>query len=276
LKRSLSNIFIRHLLAALCLFVSMIGNGGCQVKVGGKTAEEIFPNPQVAQLADAAARGDVDKVNRLLQAGVPVDGLGDQKSTPLLFALLAHNNAGVEALLKGGANPNHHIESPKEIGGRAIPLLIASTEAVDLMELLLKYGADPNTKVPPGVDGGDRTVGDSLLYKSVMYKPMTEVLVKYGADVNAESRPGRSPAASAAGLGQLDVVEFLLDHGVKDLSSVARALQQRVWSRELEPQRVRILKRLHDQGIEIYASKTTPQTPAYLISPGEWKPRGDK
>lgn len=241
------------------------------MKVGGKTAKEIFPDPQVAELADAAARGNADKVSQLLKAGTLVDGLGDKNATPLVFALLANNAKGVEALLRGGANPNHHIESPNEVGGRAIPLLIVRTKAVDSMELLLKYGGDPNTKKPPRVPQNDRSVGESLLAQAVMYKPMVEVLVKHGADVNAESDAGDNAVRSAAGLGQLDVVEFLLDHGAKDLSGVAQVLQERRWSDDAEAQRIRILERLHAHGVKIYAAKQTPQTPAYLISPGEWK-----
>lgn len=271
MKPGLTRGLIRHVLTALCLFGLLVSSGGCQVKVGGKTAKEIFPDPQVAELADAAARGDADKVNQLLKMGVPIDGLGDKKATPLVFALLANNAKGVDALLKAGANANHHIESPNEVDGRAIPLLIVETKAADLMELLLKYGADPNTKNPPRVTRNDRSVGESLLAQAVMYKPMVEVLVRHGAGVNVESDAGDNAVRSAAGLGQLDVVEFLLDHGAKDLSGVAQVLQERRWSDDAEAQRIRILERLQAQGVKIYAAKQTPQTPAYLISPGVWK-----
>jgi ankyrin repeat protein len=271
LKQVLASGWARQFLVALCLFGLLLNSGACQVKVGGKTAKEIFPDPQVARLADAAAWGDVDTVNQLLKAGVSADGPGDKNATPLLFAMLGNNAQGVEALLKGGANPNHRIESPTEVGGRAIPLLIVRTKAADLMELLLKYGADPNTKNPPKVKQNDWTVGQTLLYQAVMYKPMVEVLVKHGANVNAESDAGDVPVVSAAGLGQLDGVEFLLDHGAKDLDGVAQELQERPWSKDVEAQRIRILERLRAQGVKIYAARQTPQTPAYLISPGEWK-----
>lgn len=62
-----------------------------------------------------------------------------------------------------------------------------------------------------------------------------------------------------------------LDHGANDLSGVAQELQERPWSDDAEKQRIRILERLHAQGVKIYAAKQTPQTPAYLISPGVWK-----
>ena len=262
---------ITFTLIQICIFTLMINTGACQVPKRSKSASEIFSDVKVAALADAAASGKVDEIDRLIKNGVTIDGLSKHGMTPLLFALSKKNLRGAEALLKAGANPNHAIESPSEIGGRPMILLFITTDAVDIVELLLKYGANPNTRNPEKVNGNDFNVGQSLLYQAVMYKPMVNLLVKYGADVNLKSLESESPLASAAGLGQLDVVDFLLDHGANDFDALAQSLQERIWGESIEPHRLAILRRLHKQGVKIYAAEQTPQTPADLISPGKWR-----
>lgn len=257
------------------------------VQLGNKTAADLFQDPQTAALAEAAASGRIAEVQRLVKAGAPVDGLGEQGITPLTFAMLASNLAGMEALLQAGANPNHKIDDKTSAGGRPIILLLARYKAAPQMELLLKYGADPNTREPVKAERASTApyLGDSLLTLSVMNLESVKLLVRYGADVNVTPHPRAhsaghaSAAVVAARLGQFDALEFLLANGATHLDHIAHALQARTWAPFARARRLEILKLLKARGAHIYLAykpsrsphpeNYPPQdTPADMISPG--------
>ena len=284
---------VRKILAGIFLFGSLVGDGGCTVKVANKSAKEMFPEPQVAALADAAANGNVGEVDRLIKTGVHVDGLGYQHTTPLTFAMLAPNLNGMEALLKNGANPNHRMDDPVVFGGLPIILFLPRSNHAPLMELMLKYGANPNTRQPvkKALAKEFPYEGDSLLILSVMSLDNVKVLIKYGADVNLRPQTapnghgGATAATVAAGLGQLDVLDFLLEHGTTvDLDNIADALQGRNWAPAAKAHRIKLLERIHAMGAKIYSAykpmKSTKveayaaqDTPQNLLSPGYYEPK---
>lgn len=190
LRFAVEGVPLGHILG-LILLAAVPRQGVCQVTVAGNTAKEMFPDAEVAKLAEAASRGDVDEVDRLVKAGVPVDGLGADDATPLTFVILTPNVRGLEALLAHGADPNHCIRSNKNAEGRLpIILLVTSRATPDLLEPLLRYGADPNTREPVK-SASFPYRGESLLYRSVGSLENVKVLVRYGADVNL--RPQRQP-----------------------------------------------------------------------------------
>lgn len=256
------------------------------MRVAGRTAKETFANPRVAELALAAAVGDVAAVDRLVKAGVPVDALGVDDCTPLTFALLTPNLRGVEALLRNGANANHAIVSSGNAEGRwPILLMIASRPEPDLLEVMLKFGGDPNTREP--VERREHPYrGDSLLILSVRSIESVKTLVRYGADVNVRPRPeagfgGHSAASVAAILGQFDVVDFLIDHGATELDQVAHELQKRSWPPDVLARRLRTLQKLRGKGARIFGRYKTGEgrivsyhsqvTPPEMLSPGYYE-----
>jgi ankyrin repeat protein len=275
-----TNTIRRQLLqavAGLGLFGLLISTGGCEVKVGNLKAEAIFSDASVAALARAAARGDVSEVNRLIESGVPVDGLGKENWTPLYWAMLANSPSGMEALLKHKANPNHRIQDPQSLGGGfPIVLMLARVDRAPLLELLLKYGANPNTRYPVRVDRKPLFPyeGDSLLIDAAIENQLdnVKVLVKYGADVNLRPQVGDVATEKAAGLGRFEIAEYLLEHGATmHLDTVAHALQNRAWDPRAHPQRIKLLEMLHARGAKIYFNPDNPDTPAHLLSPGTYK-----
>ncbi|MFA9441675.1 ankyrin repeat domain-containing protein [Uliginosibacterium sp. sgz301328] len=235
-------------------------------------------------------------MDQLIRSGVPVDGLGDKLATPLLFALLANNPVGVEALLKRGADPNHRIDGQGLVGGFPIILYLAGTERGNaLLELMLKYGANPDTRYPPSLNDAPekRYEGDSLLIRSVMSLQDVKTIVKYGADINwqphdeSTTSTGGAPAVvEAAGLGQFAVVEYLVEHGARDLDAVAHTLQARAWTEQSLSRRLKILAMVRARGGKIYSGYkpvlrneiTLYQpngTPADWISPGFYRPEAN-
>lgn len=114
----------------------------------GVTAIELFGEPRVAALAEAACAGDVAAVNAAVADGVDpssisvgFDELGG-RVTPLLWAVNCENSRGVEALLRAGADPN------QSTGGRVglTPVLTAARDARNpaILRLLLQNGGNQN------------------------------------------------------------------------------------------------------------------------------------
>lgn len=273
---------------------ALMGNGFRTVKVFDKTAQQIFADARLAALAEAAALGQVAEVQRLVQAGVPVDGPGLERFTPLAFALLAGNAAGVEALLKLGANPNHRKQTQVSVGGVPLILYLQMSQRLDLLELMLRYGADPNSRQPPRKDNFSKHpyAGLSILQACAQQLDHVKLLVKYGADVNFRAQStqtggeGNPAITQAAALGNLAVVEFLLEHGAKvDLDGAASRLQALPVKPAIWPEHVRVLRKLQAKGAKIYKGYrpvTSPETvvnyvnqdlPPELLSEGYYEPK---
>ena len=96
---------------------------------------------------------------------------------------------------------------------------------MDVVELLLKRGADPNG--PAGYEGGGTAI---QLASKGGYLGIVELLLEHGADVNASASKvdGRTPLEGAAEHGRLDMVAFLLEAGAgqsgKDKKDFDRAI----------------------------------------------------
>lgn len=180
---------------AIAAGLAMAGVGGNRLMeqtVDGKTANEVFADPQVAQLARAACAGEVAKVNDLVAHGASPNARGAQGMTPLFWALHCGTPEAVEALLKAGANPN------QAIGTAETPLYRAATyKDPTYLRLMLKYGGDPNT---PLTDG-DTVLGAA--FAAGQYGNQWQnyyALLEVGVDINLPSRTvGMAEFAAAVG-----------------------------------------------------------------------------
>ena len=79
----------------------------------------------------------------------------------------------------------------------------------DVIELLLKRGADANAK---GI-GGRRLLIEAA---RAGLRDAVELLIDYGADVNTISDSGRSALWHAKEQGHTEIVELLRKHGAKE------------------------------------------------------------
>ena len=157
------------LLLLLATLLSGCSPGGGTVRRGRLTynATEVFgaSTPALA-LADAASRGDVEEIGRLIASGVDANTVGQHGITPLWWAGFAKNYEGFTALLSKGANPN-----AQRSEGYPIMYMIAGMSDARFLEVALKHGGDANlrdsessqTPLFPAVERGLQRQVDLLL-----------------------------------------------------------------------------------------------------------------
>jgi len=122
----------------------------------------------------------------LIRAGANAKAANREGSTPLWLASVNGDAAIVEALIKGGADPNEKLPL-----GRS-PLMLASrTGNVDAMKVLLDHGADVNAKETL------RGTTPLMWAADEGHAPAIELLIQRGADIKAQSdlaERGKGPA----------------------------------------------------------------------------------
>ena len=170
--------------------------------------QDIFDDPRVVELADAACRGDALSVRRLLHGGAPLEAKGKKGVTPLVAAIACGNSDGVRALIEAGAQVNVDVEETHS------PLKVAvKHNNLDVVLLILEAGADiyylpkksRNNAIGDAFDVGFAT-GDWTIY---------EYFLKDKIDINRPiSNSGKEDiVAYAASLRRYDKVLELLENG---------------------------------------------------------------
>ncbi len=97
------------------------------------TAKEKFEELQRSTMS-----GLIDVVAALIARGADVNGIGLHGYTPLMWAANRGHTQIAALLLAHGAKVNARVK-----GQRKTPLICAETAPLELVELLLKHGADP-------------------------------------------------------------------------------------------------------------------------------------
>jgi ankyrin repeat protein len=127
-------------------------------------------------LQEAAQRGDVARVARLLGRGADVNGADDDGRTALTAAARSGRLDVARLLLSRGADVN------KAEPWGATPLMLAAAQGWgDEVELLLRHGADARARAPGGMDALATAAagGDARCVR---------LLLSAGADPNAAGR----------------------------------------------------------------------------------------
>jgi ankyrin repeat protein len=182
----------------------------------------------------AAADGNVDAINTLVEAGADFKTPLDSGFTPLLFAVRNGKIPAVQALLKAGADVNEPVKIAANVklpeGERALrtgmnPLQLAVANAhYELASVLLDAGANPNTNelgyMPihmvaytrkPAIGDSDPGPEGSGLMSSLDF---VKKLIAKGADVNA--RMTRRVNLTNTRFNELGATPYLLAAGTAD------------------------------------------------------------
>ena len=133
----------------------------------------------------ATAQGNLSMIKLLLQEGAKISSLNIKKQTPLYLAAKLGNNAAINALLGVQRNLNQLGQDGRTLLSQT---LIYGTDywvVSGLMENLIKYGADVNSR---NLDGTT-----PIFHALTWHESIQKRLIAAGAKVNQRNIEGESP-----------------------------------------------------------------------------------
>lgn len=179
-----------------------------QAKYRGNNArvEELLKTGPRLDIFEAAATGQTARVRELIAGDRSlVNAYAPDGFFPLGLAVFFGNTSTVEVLLQAGADVNQQSRESMKVSS-----LHSATAArrVDLAEMLLVRGANPNSRAEGGVTPLHEVAVTGQL-------EMGALLLKHGADVNATDNSGKTALAHAIS-GKKDAVSaWFRDHGAR-------------------------------------------------------------
>lgn len=232
---------MRAFFIAKVLMLMTMSMAACnEFEVAGKTVSDVFPDPAVADLARAAASGDLNGIDQALAAGADIHATGVDDIYPLMWAMFAQNKDGFNGLLEHGADP---YQAPE--GTYAALELAAGSEDPEYLEILLNRGIDPNKPV-----GDDRK--PPIFTAIIQHRwPQVELLLSSCYNLNWADDYGRTAALEAASISDMKMAVFFLEQGLThNLQRLAWAAEKRIGetSEQYEWQQ-RLIAMLREHGI---------------------------
>jgi ankyrin repeat protein len=186
------------------------------------------PAGGLTPLLYAAREGCAECARLLVDAGADINVGDPENISPLLMAVMNGRFDTASYLIKKGASPNKWdfwgrgpLYMAVDIntiprGGRPDRPSIDETTSLQIIDLLLAAGANPNAQLklaPPFRNvGNDRgldgmlTTGTTPLLRAAkaLDAPAVKALLAHGADIRLANSRGMTPIMAAAGLGSVD------------------------------------------------------------------------
>jgi uncharacterized protein len=210
-------------------------------------AAEVFSAPQVRALAEAAARGNVAVLERLVKEGANINASGIEGVTPAWWAIRNRNKEGFAWLLAHGANPNPEVKSI------TIMEMAAGYDDAGFLEIALRHKPDLNR-------AGSYTARTPL-QTAIAFSARKNFELLLNAGVNIDDDRGQSPLSFAAGQSRYEYVYMMLQAGVDSgrvSSSGLRALAKTVGNCYINPNseayewRERVVRFLRGKEVEVH------------------------
>jgi ankyrin repeat protein len=168
---------------------------------------DVDRSPLGEAMVKFAEAGDIDGLEKLLDAGVDVDTVAPGDGTALIGAARGGQKATVEFLLDRNADPN--VTSR----GDGSPLIAAARNGhAKIVAALLAAGANLDEVVP----GDENPLMQAAAHGQ---EEVVGLLLARGADVNAQSYEDgvlRTPLRLATRNGHAKIVKMLVEAGAKE------------------------------------------------------------
>jgi uncharacterized protein len=185
----------------LVLACACFGSSLCWA--GQMNVREFFKSEAQLSLAEAAAEGHTDELQRLVTAGAQVNAPGAEGMTALYWALSRGSKKGVSWLLEHGADPN--IIFVRD--GTSATSLAAMQHDPWFLKEILAHGGDVNIRNPLN---GRTPLFDALAGGRI---DNARVLISAGADMNTFDHLGLTPLIEAAANQKYELVYDMLVAG---------------------------------------------------------------
>jgi len=202
-------------LSLLTFLLLFTGCGEAPDKPSTKASNE------TQDMLNAAESGDLDAVKKMLNAGAPVNGLGDDRSTALHFAAQEGHVDVAKLLIEKGADINAKDDIDQTPVDRARfwkqEKIIALLESSSIHEAARE--GNLNTVIQQLNTGADvnhaNENGDTpLTYAAFMgHLEIVDLLIEKGAQVNAKGLAGWTPLHLATQRGHKKITELLIEKG---------------------------------------------------------------
>ncbi|KAK0701447.1 ankyrin repeat-containing domain protein [Apiosordaria backusii] len=122
----------------------VVGDLATQIQLTAEAGLDAYDWQGRTALSWAAAKGDADSVQMLLEHGADPNTASFNGSTPLMFASRARNPSCMELLLAAGARPDDLNSWGTNALAYAMRRLAEDVDGISFVRPLLKGGADPN------------------------------------------------------------------------------------------------------------------------------------
>ncbi|MCI5047426.1 MAG: ankyrin repeat domain-containing protein [Aquisalinus sp.] len=130
---------LKIIAATFILILPACAQTGYDVFFGNRSSGDIFADAQVRSLADAACNGNSRRIAALVAEGADPNAEGDDGITPIFWAVQCRSVSGITGLLEVGADPDRLLLE------RYLPITIAAAYTDSrYLEALLRGGANPN------------------------------------------------------------------------------------------------------------------------------------
>ena len=178
-----------------------------QLLVDSGVSVDIRSSLNAYSICDSAVLNHPEITKILLKAGASPDSKTDDDVGCCLYLAASWGHTEViKVLLEGGGDPN------QETGELRYPLTVACQKVDDgslddLIEDLLKHGADPNL-----VSNSGQHEGVLPLMYSVQIST-ARLLLDHGADINGQSKQYTAPLTQAITKQRLEILEYFLERG---------------------------------------------------------------